>query len=1024
MIPGFGKQTLTIGSDPSCDVVLQGAGVAPEHATLVNQGGGSLALVNGGAGATTAGGRALQAGEQAPFDFRTPFVLGEVNLPFDHPAIALSLMSQGQQTAAQGQIIIGRDPGRASLVMQHPSVSSLHCTLALDRMMVTDHESTSGTYVGGSRIQPNTATPLPQEGQIHIGPVPVQMSLLMQLAQGAAQSPQAAAQPAAQPAPAPEAAAAAAAAVVPQQALAQPQAAAQPAQASPVAPQGSQASGAPLKKHKTVFGQLDFSGAAGGVKTIGRTDNNDIVISHPQVSSAHAQVEQVGGQLYVTDRGSANGTYVRGHRIPHNQKIEIQSGEKVYIGPMPLQLVLGASGAVEVFHEAYAQKKWAGRPLYDIEACCLSVEVQDRDDRSKIKVLLDNISFKALPGDMIALMGPSGAGKTTLLLTLNGYMPPSAGQVCINGEDLYDIYDTLRGSIGYVPQDDLVHPELTVWEAVRYSAKFRLPPDYSEAEVDQRVEQTLKDLGLESVSHLQIGSPEAKVLSGGQRKRVNIALELVTDPVILYLDEPTSGLAADDAAGLIELLHQLCKATGKTIIMTIHQPAKDEYEKFNQALVLGYGGVAMYFGPTVPDSYQFFSGWRGRQGAYREPTPDEMVDNPRDMFAQITAREGPIYQQLLAQNPNANRAEARHQAAVLWSQEYYGDANPIFKKMYSGPRAVGTGEGERGIPEGRTATRGQFRLLLSRYFKTKIRDRSGTGILLLQAPIIGVLLAVVFGGQAEAVPAWCLGALQQLGQRTGEKASADVFDTLSSTTDQTAAVFFLVVSAIWFGTSNAAREIVKERSIYLRERMVNLGLLNYVLSKFILLALFCVLQCAALLGIVFFALGFHGGIEAFLMELAALVATAICAVALGLLLSTMVSTSEAAQALTPIALIPQIVLGGLLVPATTIPKLHYLMYAIPARWGFEAAMVPERNAIANDPAWLISLGGSDKTSATDFVFEGKFRCATAQMASDSYNGAWSFTTYEDIWMPFAVLGGMTLGLMLFLLIVLKRRDPV
>ena len=119
----------------------------------------------------------------------------------------------------------------------------------------------------------------------------------------------------------------------------------------------------------------------------------------------------------------------------------------------------------------------------------------DRDDKSQMKVLLDHVSFKALPGDMIALMGPSGAGKTTLLLALNGYLPPTSGQVRINGEDLYTIYDALRGSIGYVPQDDIVHPELTVFEAVKYSARFRLPPDYSEDEIDRRVQGLLGDLG-------------------------------------------------------------------------------------------------------------------------------------------------------------------------------------------------------------------------------------------------------------------------------------------------------------------------------------------------------------------------------------------------------------------------------------------------------------------------------------------------------------------------------------------------
>ena len=188
MLPGFGKQTLVIGSAPSCDIVLQAGGVATEHAKLVHQGGGKLVLINAGTGQTTVGGRAMSAGEQAPFDFRTQFQIGQANLPFDHPAITLSLMAQGQQAAPAGRLTIGRDPTQVSIVLQHPSVSSRHCSVALDRMMVTDNDSTSGTYVSGQRIAANQPTPLPQGGAMHIGPVPMQVSLLMQLAQ-AAQSP-------------------------------------------------------------------------------------------------------------------------------------------------------------------------------------------------------------------------------------------------------------------------------------------------------------------------------------------------------------------------------------------------------------------------------------------------------------------------------------------------------------------------------------------------------------------------------------------------------------------------------------------------------------------------------------------------------------------------------------------------------------------------------------------------------------------------------------------------------------------
>ncbi len=1027
MIPGFGKQTLTVGSNPGCDVALSGPGIAAEHGKIINQGGGKLMYVNSGAGRTTVGGREMGSGEATPFDFRQQFKVGDEVLPFDHPAITLSMMTMGQEAAGKGRLIIGRDPSRASLVLGHPSVSSLHCTVSLDRMVVIDHDSTSGTYVGGKKIPGSQPTELPPQGSIFIGPVPVQVNLLVELGK-AIQSgnlsremprlsgamPQRSSQAMSQ-VPAGKHAPTAAAQMPELQAMAQGLAQQQGAPAD---------AGSSFRKHKTVFGQLDFATGA-AVRTIGRTPDNDIVVSHPQVSSRHAQVEQIGGKLYVTDRGSANGTYVNGQRIPPGQKVEIGSGLKIYVGPMPLMLQMGAGGAVEVVNEEFSEERWAGRPLYEIEAWQLYLEVPDRDNKTEMRVLLDNIAFKALPGDMIALMGPSGAGKTTLLLTLNGYMPPTEGLVRINGEDLYSIYDLLRGSIGYVPQDDLVHAELTVFEAVRYSAKFRLPPDFADDEIDARVFQTLRDLGLDSVAHLQIGAPEKKILSGGQRKRVNIALELVTDPVILYLDEPTSGLAADDAASLIHNLSELSKATGKTIIMTIHQPAKEEYEKFTHALVLGYGGVPMYFGPTVPESYKFFSGHKLRvDGKYVEPPADQVVDNPRDMFANITEREGPIYQQILAQNPYAPRSQARQAAATVWRQEYYSETNPIYKRMYSGRRAVGTGEGQRGIPDSRPITSGQFRLLMSRYFKTKVRDVAGTVIMLAQAPIIGVMLALVFGGQADSTPAWCLGALQDIARRTDSKVPSDLFGKLTTTQDHTGAIFFMVVSAIWFGTSNAAREIVRERAIYVRERMVNLGLFNYVMSKFALLSLFCIAQCTMLLGIVFVALGFHGGPNAFLQELGALVTTSITAVALGLLLSTLVTSSEAAMALTPIALIPQVVLGGMVVPATTIGKLATIMNGIPARWGFEATVVAERLAIFDDPAWVIDLSAPDKSSAQDFISHGKFQCATAQLASDSLNGAWSFTTYETNFIPYVILGGMTLVILVFIMVLLKRRDQV
>jgi ABC transport system ATP-binding/permease protein len=192
----------------------------------------------------------------------------------------------------------------------------------------------------------------------------------------------------------------------------------------------------------------------------------------------------------------------------------------------------------------------------------------------------------------------------------------------------------------------------------------------------------------------------------------------------------------------------------------------------------------------------------------------------------------------------------------------------------------------------------------------------------------------------------------------------------------------------------------------------------------VLLSFVCILQCAMLLAIIFFTLGFQGGSDAFVLELASLVAVAMNATALGLLVSTLVASAEAAMALTPIALIPQVVLGGLMVPMTTNPMLQPLMYVVPARWGFEGAIAQERAAIANSAPWVIDLHQPTLNSASDFVKDGKFYCATAQIGSDALAGAWGFVEWSVSWIPIAALYAMAVVMIAVLLSLLKRRDPV
>ena len=249
---------------------------------------------------------------------------------------------------------------------------------------------------------------------------------------------------------------------------------------------------------------------------------------------------------------------------------------------------------------------------------------------------------------------------------------------------------------------------------------------------------------------------------------------------------------------------------------------------------------------------------------------------------------------------------------------------------------------------------------------------------------------------------------------------------MKATTTTPARSSSCVVAAVWFGTSNAAREIVSERAIYMRERMVNLEAVQLrLLASSCCSSFFCVVQCTVLLGIVFFSLGFHGGVIAFGIELATLIVTAMNSVALGLVAVAPWSTSsEAAMALTPIALIPQIVLGGLMVPMTTNPLLEWPMYVVPARWGFQGVVAQERHRHRRRRGVDHRSGQAGPDEPDNFVLQGKFKCAEAQIASMDYNGAWGFKDYELTWLPPAVLAGMMVAFLIWVLITLKRRDSI
>ena len=996
---------LVVGTAPDCDLVLQGPGIAPRHAEIGWRDG--LVVHDLGQGVTTVDGRVLQAHEASPVPtFQTQVALGQTPLPLHHPVIA-SLFVDRSPMNTEAAFVVGRDPMRAHVLVQHPTVSGAHARLDPVTRTITDLGSRSGTFDrNGQRLAPQQPTPLDFEAGYFFGLAWVSTSALVHISQ--------------QPPPSASTSISAASSLTsyPSHVGVNPLAQTTPAVPSPVPaptapkPTPPVASNVVANRPRTFFGSINLQDAGIRQAIIGRLPSCDIVIPYAQLSGRHASIMRGSdGSLLITDLGSTNGTYIGGQRIPPNQAIRINPGDRIFVGPYPLVVdVEGDAIRAYVDHE---RSEWTGN-LVEIEALDLLVQVPDREHRDRQRVLLDHITFKARPGDQIALMGPSGAGKTTLLTVLNGYLRPSSGEVRVNGENLYAVYDALRGNIGYVPQDDIVHPELTVWEAIKYSAQFRLPPDYSEEEIDRRVEQTVRDLGLEQVKHLEIGRPERKILSGGQRKRVNIAIELVTDPALMFLDEPTSGLAADDTVALIDLLSNLAKKTGKTIIVTIHQPAREEYEKFNLALIMGYGGVPVYYGPSGRESYEFF----GRYGGARS----EPIDNPRDMFDLLRQRED----EFIATRQFADRPAARLAASQAWRAEYYRTENPTYRKMYSGSRQPGTAGGNRPARRATVPWVRQFRLLLERYAIVKQRDRVGITIMLAQAPIIGVLLAMVFAHPARSPNMWCRFYVERLelaARRAGTMLDPACLQNVArfpDVSDFAGAIFFLSVAAIWFGTSNAGREIVAEQAIYRRERMVNLSIVNYVLSKFTMLSALSVIQCTVLLGILYPVIGLgNGSWNAFAPMLAMMIITAMCAVAIGLLLSTVVVSTEAAMALTPIVLIPQVVLGGRLVPMSTKAWLRPVMSIIPARWSFEGVLGAERAAVA-DPWRVRACVASGRG-----ISNGWFQCALEEVRNHERGaGGMGFITFDRPLVAAGVLITMSVIVLALVMILLRRRDSI
>jgi ABC-type multidrug transport system ATPase subunit/pSer/pThr/pTyr-binding forkhead associated (FHA) protein len=616
--------------------------------------------------------------------------------------------------------------------------------------------------------------------------------------------------------------------------------------------------------------QLPLAGRA--QLNIGRATDNDISLDGLQISNHHARLLNANGQISIEDSGSTNGVYVNGARITARRPL--QSQDIVQIGPFVLQA--DPQRGVAVFDT---------RSKTRIDVIDITKEVPNRSGQGMIK-LLDDVDLTILPNEFVGLLGPSGAGKSTLMDSLNGMRPATTGHVLINNLDLYQHLDSIKQSIGYVPQDDIIHRELTVYRTLYYVARLRLSRDISVQEIDQIVGEVMDVTGLSERRDVPVGQ-----LSGGQRKRVSIAVELITKPSVIFLDEPTSGLDPATEEKIMKLFRQIAES-GRTVILTTH--AMENVKLFDKIVVMMRGKLVWYGEPM--DALKHIK-----------------ADSFKDLYDKL---EAPIDEQVAKLQPlPPNAPKEQRQAFKLRKEQISEEVAENWKRKFQGTPEYQQNivEPLRGLkrdapviaPAKRRPTvtdaLGQWLTLARRYMEVLSRDKFNLLILFGQAPIIAFLTYLVVAKDAP----------------------------------RDFPYFMLALVAVWFGTSISAREIIRERAVYNRERMVNLGLLPYVGSKLFVLSVIVGVQCALLYGTLklFHFTGMMNLPGNALAQLLVMILTAMVGIALGLCISAIVKTSEMATSLVPLILIPQILFSGLVgVPQGVSKAVGTLM---PATWSFD-----------------------------------------------------------------------------------------
>jgi ABC-type multidrug transport system ATPase subunit len=517
------------------------------------------------------------------------------------------------------------------------------------------------------------------------------------------------------------------------------------------------------------------------------------------------------------------------------------------------------------------------------------LDVKDVSLRFKTgDVALDGISFTVTRGEMVCIMGASGSGKSTLLKAICGQIEPTNGSVLLNGQSLYDSLEMLRGYVAYIPQDDAFDEHLTILENLDYAAAIR-SPHLSEKDRLRRIDSKLIELGLSERRDSVVGSSVKKFLSGGERKRLNIGLDMISSADVYLFDEPTSGLSSKDSEHVVEIIKSL--SHNKIVLVTIHTPTSKIFQMFNKAVLVDKGGRLVFFG-TPQETLQYFASAEQEQhfgkelggcpscGTTRPEFIFDVLETPlRDLSGDI------IYEE----NSRGQLVPARRYSPDYWRDKY--ESFRLIQEMRQislkqEPQTVLPPPSQKKEPARWHDEWVRFSTILKRAFVSKLRNRTNVWTTIFEAPILAALIGFVL--------------------RYAENSKYDFASAFHIPTY----LFLALVVAMFLGLTNSCDDIIRDRAILERERNLNIHLPYYVLSKFLTLSLFGVIQSVLFLLIGDAILEIRGMFWPYLWFMAI---TAVAGVAGGLLISSLVSDAKTAANIVPLVLIPQIILGGALI---------------------------------------------------------------------------------------------------------------